>query len=566
MKSFTLFKRSILFRFAAVFSMFLAGCQQSSDVASSEYCLPQQNLALVNGQIHTMDKENSIVSSVLIKNGIFAALDDEGYASQNCTQIIDLEGRTVIPGLIDNHVHFVRIQNRPGFDTRELESTFTIEEALQAIADKTQAVPDGELITTIGGIRRWQWQENRFPTMAELDRVAPNHPVYLSEFGFGPGQTNTAGRDLLVSLGATVAEDGSIGERDETAKAYEVLAGSLTDEDRSRQLQNVVSWANKVGLTSAFDMSGTVPGVGFLDQRVGYEPILNLDREGQLNLRTRLFFPALDEDAELPMLQNRLDNAFHNFGSGMLKSVGIGEWSVGRDLFNSQPLSAAAADAQKRIAERGWSYHQHLHSPAEIEAHLDVWEELDPEYDLSELRWTAGHMSGAGAKPEVIARIVDLGLGMGVHGQPYSQRLRPNQPAGTQVGPPWRAIVDSGAVAIGGGSDGARISPFNPWSIIYYMVTGTNSAGQLVNETEVISRLEAIRLYTSTDLGWFTKEDDSLGGIAVGRYADLAVLNKNVFDENEVSDQDIRKMTSSLTVVGGRIVHSDGTLIEREAE
>lgn len=521
-----------------------------SSASQAEYCSSQRNLALVNGQIYTMDGSNTVVDSLLIKDGVFVALDNDDYAEQDCTDVIDLQGRTAIPGLIDNHVHFVRLQNRPGYETRELEATFSVAEVLSALSNKAEAVPEGELITAIGGIRRWQWAEDRFPTMSELDQAAPNHPIYLSEFGFGPGQVNSAGRDLLVGLGVPVAEDGSIAERADTAQAYEVLATALNDDHRRRQLQDLIAWANKVGLTAAGDMSGTVPGVGFLDQSVGYEPIVSLDRDNLLNLRTRLYLPALDEDAELSQLQARLDNSFTNFGSDMLKVVGVGEWSVGRSLFNSQPLGDAAIDAQRRMAERGWAYQQHLHSPAEIDAHLDVWEDLDPQYDLSELRWTAGHMSGA--TPELIERVIDLGLGIGAHGQPYSQR--------GNAGPPWRTIVESDVVAKAGGSDGARISPFNPWLMIYYMVTGKNSAGELVNGDQTISRMDAVRLYASADQGWFTKEDDKLGGIGIGRYADLVVLPRDIFDAEQVSDEELRQMTSALTVVGGKIVYSDGSL------
>jgi predicted amidohydrolase YtcJ len=530
--------------FATVFIALLCGN------AMAEYCTNQRNLALVNGRIHSMDEQNQVLSSVFIKDGLFVALSDDDYAEQECTDVIDLQGRTVIPGLIDNHVHFIRIQNRPGYDTREIESAFSVREVLEVISAKADLVPEGELISAIGGFRQWQWVEGRFPTLEELDRVAPNHPVYLSEHGFGPGQTNSAARELLLGLGVDIATDGSVAEREATALAYEVLATNITDEHRRRQLQDLISWANKVGLTTAMDMSGTVPGVGFLDQRIGYEPIVSLERNNQLNLRTRLYLPALDEDSQLRQLQGRLDNTFHNFGTDMLKIVGVGEWSVGRSLFNEQPLGDAAIDAQWRMAERGWTYHQHLHSPAEINAHLEVWESIDSTYDLSELRWTPGHMSGA--TPELIERVIDLGLGIGAHGQPYSQR--------GNGGPPWRTIVESDLIAKAAGSDGARISPFNPWSIIYYMVTGKNSAGESVNTDQNISRMDAVKLYSSADQGWFTKEDDKLGGIALGRYADLVVLSKNVFDEEEVSDQDLRKMTSSLTIVGGRVVYSDGSL------
>ena len=139
----------------------LAGLGAST--ASAQDCGVTRDLALVNGQIYQMNEADSTASSVLIKNGRVAAinptLDDDA-----CVDTIDLQGRVVIPGLIDNHIHYVRIANRPGYDTRSLETTFTIAAALGAIEARATEVPAGELITTIGGIRRSQWTEDRFPT------------------------------------------------------------------------------------------------------------------------------------------------------------------------------------------------------------------------------------------------------------------------------------------------------------------------------------------------------------------------------------------------------------------
>ena len=104
------------------------------------------------------------------------------------------------------------------------------------------------------------------------------------------------------------------------------------------------------------------------------------------------------------------------------------------------------------------------------------------------------------------------------------------------------------------------MAPLNPWAGIYFMVTGRNSGGALVNDGEQISRLDAVRLYAGPQQGWFTKEEDVLGGIGVGRFADLAVLSKNFFDAGTVPDEEIRTMTSILTIVDGRIVHNAGQL------
>ena len=523
-----------------------AGAQEATACAT-------RNLALVNGTIHTMDAQDSIVSSVLVEAGRFAALDPDPGAFDDCTDVIDVQGRTVIPGLIDNHVHYIRIANRPGHDLRALEVTFTVDAALQAIREKAAAVPAGALITTIGGIRRTQWQERRFPTLAELDAAAPGNPVYLSERGAGPGQTNTAGRDLLRGLGVPVTDAGEIAAGADTALAYDVLAADLTNEDRKRQLLGVADYALSVGLTTVMDMSGTVPGVGFIDQTNGYDFFLDLVREGSHKVRTRIYFPGLDEDADLTQLMGYLDNKWPNYGPEMAKIVGIGEWSVGRSLFNEQPLGEAARLAQRRIAERGWTYHQHMHSPEEIDAHLDVWEALNEEFDLAAMRWTPGHLSFI--TPELIERAKAMGLGLGVHGQRYH--------SGGMGGPPWRTVVESGLVAVGAGSDGARINTLNPWCMIYYMVTGRDVSGELINDGQQVSRYQAAKLYASRQQGWFTKEDDLLGGIGVGRFADLAVLSADVFDPAAVPEEQIRQMTSILTVVGGEVVYDAGVL-ERE--
>ena len=512
-----------------------------------------RDLALVNGRIHTMDIQDSVVSSVLIHAGRFAALDPGEGAIDPCTDVVDLQGRTVIPGLIDNHVHYIRIANRPGYDNRSLETTFTIEDALRAIGEKAATVPAGALITTVGGIRRTQWAERRFPTRTELDAAAPENPVYLSERGAGPGQTNTAGRGLLRELGVAVAEDGSIAAGADTALAYDVLAAGLTDAERKRQLLGVADYALSVGLTTVMDMSGTVPGVGFIDQATGYDFFLDLVREGTHNVRTRIYFPGLDEDSDLTQLMGYLDNKWPDYGPEMARIVGIGEWSVGRARFNEQPLGEAARLAQRRIAERGWTYHQHMHTPEEIDAHLDVWEELNREFDLAAMRWTPGHLSFI--TPELIQRAKAMGLGLGVHGQRYH--------AGGMGGPPWRTVLDSELVAVGAGSDGARINTLNPWCMIYYMVTGRDVSGELINDGQQISRHEAVRLYASHEQGWFTREDELLGGIGVGRFADLAVLSADIFDPAAVPDEAIRHMSSVLTVVGGEIVHDAGVL-ERE--
>ena len=149
--------------------------------------------------------------------------------------------------------------------------------------------------------------------------------------------------------------------------------------------------------------------------------------------------------------------------------------------------------------------------------------------------------------PQNVQRLKALGGGLALHGFRYL--------AGTPAaaGPPYRMILDSG-VKVGAGSDSAQISALNPWLMLYYMTTGKNSSGQLINAGQTLTRTEALRLYTAAN-GWFSKEEDKLGSIEVGKLADLVVLSGDYFT---VSEDSLKQLRSVLTVVGGRIVHNTG--------
>ena len=490
-------------------------------------------LGLVNGRIHTFEAANRVVDALLIRDGRIAAV---GPGAQGARRVIDLQGRTVIPGLIDNHTHFVRIGNLPGHDVRALEAAFSVASAQKIIAARAAGVPDNEFITALAGLARRQFAEKRFPTLAELDDAAPRHPVVISELQVG--QTNTAGRDALRRLGVAVGDDGVVANQN---LVYDALAGSLSVDHRKRQLLDTARYALSIGLTTVMDMHGSTPGAGFLDRVTGHEALLDLVRAQSLHVRTRLFFA---EQNNVDQLQAILDSRWREFGSDMCRTTGIGEWA---------PRGASYQESLKRMAARGWIYHQHLISAAEIQAHLDhieTFERQNAGVSAGTLHWSLGHIGDI--TRDQVARANRLGVGLGPHPWRY---LTAND-----GGPPFRTILNAATVPVGTGLDGARVAPLNPWAGIYFMATGRNSGGALVNDGEQISRVDAVRLYAGPQQGWFTKEEHQLGGIATGRFADLAVLAKDVFDERAVPDEEIRTMTSVLTMVSGRIVHDTGVL------
>src|SRR5688572_16477694 len=288
-------------------------------------------LALVNGRIYTFDETNRVVDSVVIRNGRFTSL---GRGAETISRVLDLQGRTVVPGLIDNHTHFVRIGNLPGYDTRALEAAFTVSSAQKIIAQRAAGAAEGGFITALAGLARRQFAERRFPTMAELDEAAPRHPVVISELMVG--QTNRSGRDALRRLGVPVGDDGVVQNQN---LVFDALTKSLTHEERKRQLLDTARYSLSIGLTTVMDMHGSTPGAGFLDRVTGHDALLDLAREGSLHIRCRLFFA---EQNDVNQLQAILDTRWREFGSDICKVAGIGEWA---------PRGASYPESLKRMAE-----------------------------------------------------------------------------------------------------------------------------------------------------------------------------------------------------------------------
>src|SRR5256885_3687201 len=162
--------RHALLAFAALaFSMATATARADDD------CKAGSSLRLVNGKIHTMDKHDKVVSSVLIRNGRFADVGGNARSDDDdCAHTIDLHGRTVVPGMIDNHNHILLLGLRPGRDAR-LENANSIKEALDTLAARAKEAKPGEWVTSIGGFSRNQFPPD-FPNLTDLTKAVPDHP------------------------------------------------------------------------------------------------------------------------------------------------------------------------------------------------------------------------------------------------------------------------------------------------------------------------------------------------------------------------------------------------------
>jgi predicted amidohydrolase YtcJ len=253
----------------------------------------------------------------------------------------------------------------------------------------------------------------------------------------------------------------------------------------------------------------------------------------------------MDTRPDVPMLKQRLLNNLRNFGDDMLRLSGVGEFASSWPLFG-QPAPSNYQTALQLIAKQGWAFQQHSLSPDEDKLTIDTFEAVNKTTPIADLHWSIAHAPRIDAP--TLARFKAIGAGMAIHPFTY---LAGNPGAG----PPLRTIVDSGIHA-GAGSDSAQISTLNPWLLIYFMVTGKNSSGVLINQGQTLTRMEALRLYTSAN-GWFLHEDEKLGTIEPGKLGDLVVLSGDYFNPTAVPDDAIKKLKSVLTVVDGKVVHDE---------
>jgi predicted amidohydrolase YtcJ len=537
----------------AVAAMTAAGLARAAD---NDRCAGTRDMTLVNGKIHTLDARNSIVPSVTIRNGKFAAVGREAHSDDSpCMRVIDLHGRTAIPGLVDNHNHFLLLGLRPGHDTR-LETAASIADVQAAIRARAKTVKAGEFITAMGGWTPAQFAENRLPTLAELDAAAPNNPVLVFNSFTGPSTTNTPGRIFFTGKGIAVDATGNIAANAPSLAALNALRAIQTFDDKKQGTLDAMAYSASVGVTTNVDMGGfVIPGTPNIqdsdvfdtlaswDPFTAYDPLLALHDEGRVSVRVRIFFLSMDHNPDVPLTTQRVLNAFSNFGDDMVRSSGIGEFVTSWPLFGN-PFPTNFGAALDIVAKRGWAFQQHSLSLGEDQFIASAFEEVNKTIPIADLRWSDAHVPSIDAV--TVNRLKAVGAGIAVHPFRYLS-------GGNSGGPPLRMIIDSG-IHVGAGSDSAQISTLNPWNMIYYMVTGKNVAGKLVNGGQQITRQEAIRLY-SVENGWFLKEENRLGSIEEGKLGDVVVLSDDYFDPVRVPDESIRKLHSVLTVVDGKVAH-----------
>jgi len=521
-------------------------------------------LNLVNGRIYTMDSRNTIARAVSIRNGRFVTVGNTAPGRGPNTRVIDLKGRTVVPGIIEGHIHSVSLANRPGYHTI-LENTTSIREIQETLAARRKDVPEGQWITSMGGWHPNQWAEHRHPTRRELDDAVPDRPVLLYERFTGPCATNSLGKAFFDAADAgakahpdiakvNVSDNGVIAAAAQAGggpspSALYYLRRMQTFEDKKRSTLDAMKYSARVGLTAHLDeVLFPTPGplhpnqiLSNLDQYRMYDSWLALHHEGKTIIRLQMNFLQNQSDPTLPELKERLRNQFQFFGDDMMMTGAIGEWAA--------PLGSGAvwAEAQRLVAQAGWRNENSVQNLAALTQVVEAYEKVNKEFDITRLRWVVHHVPVVNS--DLLNRLRTLGCGVQMGAFRW---VTSNDPKVT-VGPPFRMILDHGIQA-GIHGDGVHIAPLNPWLQIYFATTGVNSFGDRVNGDQQITRQEALRVFTRGN-SWFLRMEDKIGSIEPGKLADLVVLDRDYF---AIPDQEIKKIQSVLTVVDGKIVHNAG--------
>ena len=512
-----------------------------------------------------------LAAALAVRGGRIAAVGTDrevGALAGPRSVVVDLGGRTVVPGLHDSHLHLVRA-GLTWTDEVTWYETPSLDRALAVLDARARQVPAGGWLRVVGGWHPGQFAEGRGPTSAELTRRFPDHPVYV-QLLYEEAVLNAAGlRAAGVTREAADPERGAFdrdpttGEPTGTVRGVGAFLHCLGAMPMPSPADQVRGTAMLMATLNAWGVSGAIDAGGLGAPPEMYEPLFTLWREGAMTVRTRLFVGALTRGAERAELTAWLRHIRPGFGDGWLRHLGIGEIAVFgcHDLEGLAPF--AVDDASRRdllavcheVAARGWPLHLHAVLDDTVGAVLDAWEAVDHERPLAGLRWSLAHAEPISARN--LDRVAALGCGIAVQDRMVYRAADSAAAWGADAvrsGPPLRAILDRG-IPLAAGTDSTRVASPNPWVSLWWLVTGRTFDGgpQRVAE-QCLTRCEALDAYTAGG-AWMAFEEADRGRLEVGMLADLAVLDDDYFT---VPDDHVRRLAADLTLVDGRAVHARG--------
>ncbi|OWY33022.1 amidohydrolase [Herbaspirillum aquaticum] len=534
------------------------------------------DLILLNGKFHTVDKQNPIAEAVAIGGGKFIEVGsaaDVMRLKQATTQVIDLGGRTVIPGLNDSHLHLIRGGLNYNLELR-WEGVPSLADALRMLKDQAARTPHPQWVRVVGGWTEFQFAEKRMPTLEELNAAAPDTPVFvlhlydrallnraaLRAVGYTKDTPNPPGGEIVRD--ASGNPTGMLIARPNAMILYATLAKgpTLPQEYQVNSTRQFMRELNRLGVTSAIDAGG-----GFQNYPDDYQIINKLAADGQLTIRIAYNLFTQSKGAELADFQKWTGMVKPGDGDDFLRHNGAGEMLVFsaadfEDFLEPRPdLAEGMEDELERVVRHlvsnRWPFRLHATYDESISRMLDVFEKVNRDIPFDGLHWMFDHAETITVRN--IERVKALGGGIAIQhrmafqGEYFIDRYGAEA---AEYTPPVAKMLEMG-VPVGAGTDATRVASYNPWTALYWLVSGRTVGGtKLYGTAGRLPRETALELWTAGS-AWFSSEQAEKGRIQAGQLADLAVLSADFFS---VHEDDIKAIESVMTVVDGKVVYGAG--------
>ena len=544
--------------------------------------VPGADLIVHNAKIYTGNAGQPEASAVAVKGGRIYSVgtDAEVLALKRAdTRVIDSRGRRLIPGLIDAHTH---VLNEGGYNyTLRWDGVPTLRQALAMLSEQAKRTPKGQWVKVIGGWSPYQFEENRFPTMAELRKAVPDRPLIV-QYAYNRAFLNPQAMDAFgVGTDKFPTMPGTVLEKDAQGKytgvvygntfmfiVFETLVPQLSFDEEVSSLVQTTHHLNRFGITSVVDA-----GTGFRAYPKAQVTVDVLARENRLNVR----MPFVDiqfgdgtvnmVDAQITAITKTAPigpgHNLHPFlahghvyqGAGELLAAEVHDhenFDQPAVIIPPEKMRELVEKDVAKLVERRIPFREHISYNENITPFLDALETLNKKTPLDGLRWSLEHAETI--TPENIARVKALGGGialdakMAMHGDAF---IKTHGREKALMTPRLRQLVDSG-IPLAMTTDAFRASSFNPWIGISWMVTGKSVSGsEILAKDNRLTRAEALGLFTRK-AAWFMNAESEMGMVAPGQLADFVLLDKDYF---AVPDAQIKSIASVLTVMDGRVVY-----------
>lgn len=543
-------------------------------MATSTAVDPQADVILFNGRIATQDECRSFADAVALKDGRFLVVGTEKEvmaAKGDNTQVINLKKRTVIPGLNDSHIHLIRGGLNYNLELR-WDGVPSLVDGLRMLKEQADRTPSPQWVRVVGGWSEFQFAERRMPTLDEINRVAPNTPVFVLHL-YGRALLNRAAlravgyaKDTPNPPGGEIQRDrlgnptGMLIARPNAMILYSTLAKGpkLPREYQINSTRQFMRELNRLGITSVIDAGG-----GYQNYPDDYQIVADLHKRGELTVRIAYNLFTQRPNQELDDFKGWAQIVSPGQGDDFYRMNGAGEMLVFsaadfEDFLEPRPdLADSLEDELQPVVElllqNRWAFRLHATYDESIERFLNVFEQVNRDIPFDGLHWMFDHAETISDRN--IERVKALGGGIAIQhrmafqGEYFITRYGAEAVERT---PPIARMLEM-EVPVGAGTDATRVASYNPFVALYWLISGKTVGGTtLYSNRNRLERMEALRLYT-VGSSWFSSEEGQKGAIVPGQFADLAVLSNDFFS---IPEESIKSLESVLTIVGGKVVYA----------